>query len=70
LIAVENIHGAAWKRISPVGQTPGAMTNISLAEANGMIYVFGSSEGKSVLWVYNISKGCPVIGVLKVFCFR
>ncbi len=46
-----------WERISPFGQAPGAMTNISLAGANGMIYVFGSSEGKSVLWVFNTSNG-------------
>jgi len=32
------------------------MTNVSVAEANGMIYVFGLSQGKSVLWVYYISK--------------
>jgi len=46
-----------WERISPSGSVPGAMTHISLAEANGMIYLFGLREGKSVLWVYNISKG-------------
>jgi len=46
----------AWERISPSGQVPGLMTNTSVAEANEMIYVFGLSEGKSVLWVYNISK--------------
>lgn len=49
--------GGTWERISPSGRAPGVLRNISLAEANWMIYVFGTSEGRSVLWVYNIRNG-------------
>jgi len=57
IIIEKNQGGGAWERISPSGGIPGVLTNISLAQANGMIYVFGLSEGKSALWVFNISKG-------------
>jgi len=47
-----------WERVSPEGQTPGLLENVSMVEANGVIYVFGSSSAgggqrKSVLWIYN-----------------
>ena len=58
------IKDTKWRRISPGGPTPGLLANISMTEANGMIYVFGSSldkpnekgAPKSVLWIYNTSK--------------
>jgi len=52
----KNPNSGTWERISPSGQVPGLMTNVSLAEADGAIYVFGLSKETSVLWVYNISK--------------
>jgi len=50
-----------WRRISSSGQAPNFLSNISMAEANGIIYIFGSTyteeeELKSVLWVYDTSK--------------
>ena len=63
----ENGNRPTWEKISPSGRAPGVLSNISLAEANGLIYVFGSSEGKSVLWVYNISKECEGGRILIIF---
>jgi len=46
-----------WERVRPGGKAPGFLKNISLAEANGMIYVFGTNSEKiSVLWKYNTRK--------------
>ena len=58
-IVVENGQdNGTWEKIFPSGQVPGMITNVSLAEANGMIYMFGLSEKESVVWIYNISKRC------------
>ena len=46
-----------WEKVSPSGKAPGLLKNISLAEADGMIYVFGTNSEKiSVLWKYNTRK--------------
>jgi len=54
-----------WERRTSLGQAPGLLSNISMAEANGVIYIFGSShneegEPKSVLWAYDTSKSFSI----------
>jgi len=46
-----------WERISS-NQAPGCLKNISLAENNGLIYLFGLEKAveKSVLWVFNTNE--------------
>ena len=67
IVVGERQKNETWERISPSGRIPGAMTHISLTQTNGVIYVFGLSEGKSVLWAYNIGKGCEVARGFSIF---
>jgi len=55
----ENDKKPRWRKVSPGGQTPGLLTNVSMTAANGIIYVFGvkldelGGESKSGLWTYD-----------------
>jgi len=55
----ENDKKPRWRKVSPGGQAPGLLTNVSMTAANGVIYVFGvklgelGGESKSGLWTYD-----------------
>jgi len=58
-LADEENEKRRWRKVSPGGQAPGLLTNVSMAATNGIIYVFGmkidelGGESKSVLWAYD-----------------
>ena len=64
MIIGKDFNHFSWERTSPSGRVPGTLRYVSLAEANRMIYVFGLSEEKSVLWVYDISQECEFVTTL------
>jgi len=56
------------RKLSPEGKGPGTLKDTCMAEANGIIYIFGSPEeeadsSRSVLWTFNPSKIMRVIGM-------
>jgi len=50
---VGNDKMAKWRRVSPGGEVPGLLTNVSMAADNGIIYIFGTKSQKTVLWIYD-----------------
>jgi len=47
-----------WKKVSTGGQAPGQLTDISIAEGDGVIYIFGSKREETLKpcpWTYNTS---------------
>jgi len=59
---VEDDNKKRWRRISPGGQVPGLLTNVSMVAANGIIFIFGlkfdelERVTKSVLWTYDTKR--------------